>query len=302
MNIRQLEAFRAVMGTGSATAAAERLNITQPAVSRLLVQFERDLGIDLFVREKGRLTPTPEALALFDEVDEAFDGIQRIARLAGDLRTANSGELRLIVPHSLAERVVPPLLKDFMRLHPDIRATVSMGTYEAIERAIAARQADIGFAKLPVVHPGVDAVKLPTVESVCVLPRGHRLANLARIGPLDLKDEQLILLGRSRPSRFEIDQAFKARRVAPKVRIETHTVETACALVAAGLGVSVVNLLMAAQHMGEAVILVPFTPSVKHKFGLIYPAGAVRSRLAKEFGEQFYKHLVSMVGMPIGRV
>ena len=295
MNIRQLEAFRAVMATGSATAAAQRLNVTQPAVSRLLAQFERDLGIDLFLREKGRLTPTPEALALFDEVDEAFDSIQRIARLAGDLRSANSGELRIIVPHSLAERVVPPLLKDFMRLHPGIRATVSMGAYEAIERAIAARQADLGFAKLPVVHPGVDVVELPTVESVCVLPRGHRLANRARIGPLDLKDEPMILLGRSRPSRFEIDRAFKERRVAPTVRVETHTVETACAMVAAGLGISIVNRLMAAQHIGEAVTLVPFTPSVKHKFGLIYPTGAARSRLAKEFGEQFRKRLVSIM-------
>src|SRR5262249_18338298 len=154
MNIRQLEAFRAVMATGSATSAAERLNLTQPAVSRLLAQFEEDMGVELFIREKGRLTPTPEAIALFEEVDEAFDGIQRIGRLAGDLRTANSGMLRIIVPHSLAERVLPGLLKDFLRTHPAVRVTIAMGTYEGIERAVASRQADLGFAKLPVTHPG----------------------------------------------------------------------------------------------------------------------------------------------------
>jgi DNA-binding transcriptional LysR family regulator len=295
MNIRQLEAFRAVMATGSATSAAQRLNLTQPAVSRLLAQFEEDMGVELFIREKGRLTPTPEAEALFEEVDEAFDSIQRIARLAGDLRAANSGVLRIIVPHSLAERVLPGLLKDFLRAHPGIRASIAMGTYEGIERAIAGRQADLGFAKLPVTHPGVDVIKLPPTESVCVLPPGHRLSNYSKLGPQDLKDEPLIMIGRHRPFRFEIEQAFKKRRIVLQALIETHTVETACALVAAGLGITIVNRLMAAQHLEEGVTLVPFSPSVKHEFGLIHTTGAAQSRLAKAFGEQLKKRLVEIV-------
>lgn len=295
MNIRQLEAFRAVMATGSATAAAERLNLSQPAVSRLLAQFEGDLGVQLFVREKGRLIPTPEGQLLFKEVDEAFDGIQRIARLAGDLRSANSGELRIIVPHSLAERVVPALLKDFMRAHPGVRASIAMGAYEGIERVVAGRQADLGFAKLPVDHPGVDVVKLPKVESVCVLPPGHRLAGYERIGPADLKDEPLVLIGRARTFRYEIEQAFKERRIVPRVVIETHTVETACALVAGGLGISIVNHLMAAPHLEDGVALVPFFPSVKHQFALIFPTGAARSKLATEFGERFKERLIAIL-------
>jgi DNA-binding transcriptional LysR family regulator len=295
MNIRQLEAFRAVMATGSATTAGERLNLSQSAVSRLLAQFEGDLGIQLFMREKGRLTPTPEATTLFKEVDEAFDGIQRIARLAGDLRAANSGVLRIIVPHSLAERVVPRLLKDFMRSHPGIQATISMGAYEGIERAVAGRNADLGFAKLPIDHPGVDVVKLPKVETVCVLPRGHRLADRDKLGPLDLKDEPLVMIARNRPNRYALDQAFKDRRVTPQVKVETHTVETACALVAAGLGITIVNHLMAAQHIDDGVVFVPFVPSVKHQFALIFPTGAARSRLATEFGERFKERLIAML-------
>jgi DNA-binding transcriptional LysR family regulator len=291
MNIRQLEAFRAVMATGSATSAATRLNMTQPAVSRLLAQFEKDMGVELFLREKGRLTPTPEAVALFEEVDSAFDGIQRIARLAGDLRAVNTGVLRLIVPHSLAERVLPPLLKEFKRAHPDVRVVISMGTYEGIERSVAGRQHDIGFVKLPVGHWGVDIDRLPTVESVCVLPKGHRLSNYEKIGPQDLKDEPMILIGRHRPSRFEIDLAFKKKRIMPHVSFETHTVETACALVAAGLGVSIVNYLMAAQHINDGIAIVPFRPSVKHEFALIYPADAARSRVVKVFAEMLKTRL-----------
>jgi hypothetical protein len=78
LNLRSLEAFRETMISGSVTAAAGRMGMTQPAVSRLIAQLETDAGFGLFYRDKGRLAPTPEALMLYEEVDLAFGGLERV--------------------------------------------------------------------------------------------------------------------------------------------------------------------------------------------------------------------------------
>ncbi|MGP1664572.1 MAG: LysR family transcriptional regulator, partial [Rhodanobacter sp.] len=102
-HIKTLEAFREIIQLGSVTAAARHLGLSQPAVSRLLAQFEADLGFKLFHRSKGRLVPTSQALLLFEEVDLALQGIERISVLAGDIRQTNVGQLRVVAPPSFAE-------------------------------------------------------------------------------------------------------------------------------------------------------------------------------------------------------
>ena len=102
-NLRSLECLRAIIVTGSATAAARQLGLTQPAVSRLLGVLERSIGFQLFERRKGRLVPTEEARTLCQEVDIAMQSIDRVAQLARNLRNADFGELSIVSPPSFAE-------------------------------------------------------------------------------------------------------------------------------------------------------------------------------------------------------
>jgi DNA-binding transcriptional LysR family regulator len=82
INSRQIEAFRALMLAGTTTAAAEVMRVTQPAVSRLLADLQAALKLTLFDRRGTRLVPTSEALALYDEVQRSFVGLDRIAAVA----------------------------------------------------------------------------------------------------------------------------------------------------------------------------------------------------------------------------
>jgi DNA-binding transcriptional LysR family regulator len=94
MNLRQVEAFRTVMMTGKMTAAAELMAITQPAVSRLIRDFEFATKLRLFDRRGNQLTPTQEALTLMQEVERAFIGLSRIKAFAEEVRHQNAGMLR----------------------------------------------------------------------------------------------------------------------------------------------------------------------------------------------------------------
>jgi DNA-binding transcriptional LysR family regulator len=86
VNIRQLEAFRAVMIARSTTGAAELLDVSQPAVSRLIVQLEASLELTLFDRSSGRLAPTPEALLLHEEVERTVVSVDKIRELAREIK------------------------------------------------------------------------------------------------------------------------------------------------------------------------------------------------------------------------
>ena len=95
MNLRQCEVFRVVMEAGTVTAAADLLHVSQPAVSKILAQLERDLGFRAFLRVRRRLVPTPEAQALYDEVRRAFVSLDYLTRFARDLKGLRQGRLVL---------------------------------------------------------------------------------------------------------------------------------------------------------------------------------------------------------------
>ena len=103
LNLRQLEAFRATMHAGTVVAAAGLLNVTQPAVSRLIAELEMRIGFALFERRGRRLVPTAEAQQLYREIERLHLGVERIAQVATDIRMQRAGALRLAVLPALAQ-------------------------------------------------------------------------------------------------------------------------------------------------------------------------------------------------------
>src|SRR5262245_11623924 len=107
VNFRQLETFRAVMVSGSASRASELLGITQPAVSRSIAELEESLGFPLFDRVRGRLVPTPEGQLFFKDVAASFAGLDRLRASAARIRDFGSGILRVASLAALGSTLVP---------------------------------------------------------------------------------------------------------------------------------------------------------------------------------------------------
>ena len=113
MTFRALEAFRAIVLTGSVTNAASMLHISQPAVTRLIRDLEADLQFPLFQRRKGRLFATSEGLALFEEVSRSFVGLDRIAQVANHIRQSRVGHLQLATMPALINGFLPRVVNQF---------------------------------------------------------------------------------------------------------------------------------------------------------------------------------------------
>ncbi|MDE1166158.1 MAG: LysR family transcriptional regulator [Pseudomonas sp.] len=295
MNLKQLEAFKAIMSTGSTIDAATRMGLSQPAISRLLGQLEESLGFALFLRRKGRLAATPEAEAFLPEVSGLVDNMQRVQRMANDLRLGHSRRqlLRVAVPTSMTQHLLPRVVSEFMRGREDLVIEVLTGSYDTLERAVLDRSADFAFVRLPTEMPGFEVLPVLKAKGVCVLPQGHALAAKPVINARDLRDVPLVLLGRQRNLRTEMDQMFRDAHIIPNVRMEVHSVSAACAFVAEGMGVSIINELLANDFASLPVVTRPFLPVLSYSFGLVLRDDIPRTPVADEFMALFTDSLLA---------
>ena len=285
-NIRQLEAFRAVMLSGTTTGAAAALAVSQPSISRLLSELEGQLGAQLFVRQKGRLIPTEEAEWLFAEAQDVLTRLDRLDTAAKDVRHLSIGELRIMAAPPLAHGLVPECLRRLRCVYPDLRVTLQVAFRREARMLTNSQNFDVALLTLPIDYPAAQSERLASVRGVCVLPAGHPLTKKAVIEAADLTEEPFISPLPETLSRMRLDLLFDEAGVQRKRRMmESHTALTICQMVAAGLGVAVTDpfTVRAFAHLGIAVR--PFAPTFEYEYGLLFPLHSPRTRLAKEFAE-----------------
>lgn len=291
INPRQIEAFRALMLTGSTTRAAQAMHVTQPAVSRLVRDLQEALGLVLFEKQGNRLAPTREALALYAEVERSYVGLERIAQAAGELRERRAGALRIAAMPALANGVLPRFTGEFLAS----RASLDVALFGLVSLTVldwvVSDQCELGFAAAPIQHPAVRVEKMPTARYVAVVPEGHRLATRRVLHPRDFADEPFVAIGPTTPSTFRVADAFSAAGVTRRIRVETPLSIIACALVASGAGVSVVDPFTASEYAGHGVVARPFEPALEFQVAALYPAGRALSPVAREFVDGFARHM-----------
>jgi len=295
MNIRQLEVLRTLLATGSTIATAKAMGLSQSGVSRMLQQLESDLSISLFVRDRGRLIATPEAAVLARDAENVLLAVERMAGHAEDLRNGALGPeiVRIGLPSSMWENFAPAMLIEYVRDFPGVRIETFFETTTAINRLVGERVIDLGFLRMEGESgPGIEIDRVATGESVCVVPQDHPLAELEEITAKDLRNVPLILIGRQRPNRMTLDQAFKRAGVKQVVKIETHTNSSACSYVAHGLGVTIISSFYANLYRDLPVVHRPFLPRSTQQFGLARASGVPLSIAAQGLSDALKKQIL----------
>ena len=287
VNPRQIEAFRALMMTATTTRAAQVMNVTQPAVSRLVKDLQEALRLTLFEREGTRLTPTNEALSLYAEVERSFVGLERIAQAAKEIRERRAGTLRIAGMPALANGFLPRFAGRFLMARPGVDIAMFGLMSHMVLDWVVSDQCDFGFAAGPIQHVAARIEPLPAVRYVAVVPAGHRLARRRVIRAQDFERESFIALGPTTPSKFRLDDLFAREAVPRQVRAETPLSEIACAMVASGAGVSVVDPFTAAEFATRGVTARPFEPAVEFQVTALHPARRTLSAVGREFIHEF---------------
>src|SRR5262249_17334821 len=152
MNLKRLQAFRAVFEATSVTLAAERLHTTQPAVSRLISDLETELGLALFTRRNRRLVPTFEGQAFYREAERAFAAVDQIVDIARDIRTLKGAHLRIAAPMIAAFGILPAAIEAFLAAHPQVRLSLDTKDIRDIADWVATGPVDLGVTLMPFEH------------------------------------------------------------------------------------------------------------------------------------------------------
>lgn len=289
MNLRQVEVFQSVMISGTASKAAEILRISQPAVSKAVMELERQVGFSLFDRSSGRMTPTAEAQLFFREVEASFAGLTYLRSAAARIRDFGSGEIRIASLSALSTNVLPKAMRSFQRRHPDVAITFQARMSSMVKELVASGQFDVGIAADEVDLTGVEASPFSTYKVAIALPTGHPLAARDVIVPEDLQGVDFIALAPEDTTRREADAIFTQHGVVPKIVLETPYSTTICAMVDAGLGCGMVNPLTAEPYLDRGLILRPFEPAIHFRTLLLLPPNRKPSRIVRDFIEEVMK-------------
>lgn len=274
---RQIEVFRTVMLTGQVTRAAEQLHTSQPTVSRELARLEQVLGYALFERVNGRMRPTARALALLEEVEASFVGLERISAHAVALASYSHGRLSVACLPALAQALVPEALARFADAAPE--ASVSLAPLESpqLEATLTAQRHDLGLTETAAPE-ACEHQPLVRTQEVVVLPPGHALAQRGVLAPADFAGLPFVSLSPADPYRQRIDAVFEAAGVQRRMAVESASAASVCALVRAGLGVALVNPLTALA-MGDGLVLRPFAVPIAFEVHLVWPQWRVEHPL-----------------------
>ncbi|TDG02056.1 LysR family transcriptional regulator [Paraburkholderia guartelaensis] len=283
MKLRQIEAFRAVMESGSMTGAARDLQTTQPNVSRLIAQLENDTRLVLFDRTGGRLLPRPEAKALFREVQRVFVGLKSLTYAADTIRNLGSGRLRIGAVPGIGLSFLPRVVERFRRTRPGVNISIHTNSSITVEQWVSSQFCDVGVVAFVSGAATCQITRLPDAQALCMVPKAHPLARRTAIKASDLRGEEFISMCQGDGSRENIDQLFEAEGVERKLTLEAQYSATCCEMVKLGMGVTLVHPLVATDFVGQGVKVLPFSPSLCCRSFLLYPPHDIAPQLVSEF-------------------
>lgn len=255
------------------------LNVTQPAVTKMLQSAEAQLGFRLFLREKNRLIPTAEAVAIQPDILDLVQQIRKLKDKSRSLIGTQSGSLRIDCVPSISAVLAPSVLRRFVERYPDFRCHIETQSYDAIVDRLLSGQADIGFVLASRPNPALIEESIAEGGAVCVAPIGTFSSSKLTVNWQDLRRCRLImpphdLMGKAIRSAAETAGA----PMAGAVSIETNAL--AMKLAEQGGGVAVIDSFTAAfadPSKVQRLVLEPHLPFVlkmlrKHLQCVSHPA------------------------------
>ncbi|GAB3629812.1 LysR family transcriptional regulator [Pandoraea terrae] len=269
MELRQLEAFAAVMSTGSITAAGRLLGRSQPAISRLIQELEAEIGYALFARSGPRVTPTEQGFLLYEDVEHALNGLQQIRSRADEIARGEVRPLHLAATSALAAGLLPAALALPGLAHDAAQIQLRSASPEQVVHAVLTGAADLGVTSLPLEHRGITVHWIGEAACVAAVRLDDPLAAADRVPLAACQGRRIITMQNPYRLRRRLDQAFAQAGVTPAGLIETNSSLNALTAVRAGLGLSVLEPVTAYGMPLADVAVRPIDVNIPFFFGVI---------------------------------
>lgn len=261
-NLKQLYAFRTVMQQGTISGAAEALNLSQPAVSKLISNLEDNLGFRLFRRERKRIIAKTEAHIFLKDVEDTLVRFEQLRETAKSLQRPRNKEIRVGAMAMVGLTVMPQIIWEFHNSYPDAHVSLQIRLSQNLVELVGAGQLDAAISQASHDIPGVHTEILRTCEAVCVLPPGHRLAEKVQVSLHDIARERLISLTDGVKLHDNMMAAFNDRGLKPNVITRVQLAMAACQFVRISRGVTIIDPITANAPINHDLVIRPIEESI----------------------------------------
>lgn len=283
MRLRQIEVFHAVYASGSVTSAARVLNVSQPSVSKVLAHAEQQLGYQLFDRVKGKLVATPEAHRLAGLVSNVFDTVDQLRNVAENLRASDAGKIRIAATPAFGIDLLPTAVASYLQEHEGTVFEIETLHHDEIGAAILESRIDIGLVFDPADTPGLALEELATSEFIVIGAQHMDFGGKDTINIDDIADLPFIGLSRRGPLGQILSSHLDSRETGLNKIIHTETYHIAKALVAKGVGITIVDGITARSAGHESVRSWALDPPIQFSVSAIRLDSAPLSIVARRF-------------------
>lgn len=293
LNPRQLSLFQAIALTGSISAAARQLGISQPAASNMLGRLEEAVGLVLFKRMQGQLEITPEGSALLIEATHALDVLKTLETRVEQLVRLEYGMLTVGALGWVSMGILPFVISDFMREHPGIKVSLQTHASTKVVDAVIAGHFDIGVVETPSPTPSL-RISPFQVDLIAVLPEGSDLMETDTLTPQHLHGVPLVTLDRGHATTQRLVQNFNLVGAECNIVAESHLFSPALIMCQEGVGIAIVAEHTARQHHIKRRRIKKLSPTIPFPISVITARYRPRSRLSHAFEYLLMKHIATL--------
>ena len=257
MTLRQIEAVRAVMLTGTIAGAADMLAVSAPGISRLIRYTEDSLGVRLFERRAGRFVPSVEAEAVFDQIGRIHRDVENLGHTLDALHRGETTELAIASAPSIAQFIAARAVRGIRRRFPAIYVDLNILKIEETSDYLLLERGEFVVMSSPVLGGAVESEPLVTGCLVAIVPEDHALATRDAVSVRDLADETLIGVDPDDPYGAQLVQPFRDAGIEPTFSLRGRFAQTVVGLVRHGLGVAVIDEFSVAEVYMAGFVRVP---------------------------------------------
>lgn len=285
LNLRQIEAFKAIIENGTMRQSAEVLNISQPAVSKMIAHLEFDTGLQLFDRVKGRLAPTENGFQLYEEINRIFAGVRQVENAVEAIRRREQGRIAIGVMPGLSGSFIQRATSSFLSARAQVFCSVEPLSSQLIIERLIARKLDVGLVGGGYDNPYVASESLMEHALVCIMPLHHSLTKKKLVKPKDLDGIPFVSLHADTYIGNRLAGVFEEYGVHPEINLVSSGALTLSQFVAAGLGVSLVHPLMV-SGLEDRIAVRRFEPEILYNFQLCRSADSKNAKMIDLFAKE----------------
>lgn len=257
-------ALQKIIEMKSFTKAAEALGYTQSSVSQMIASLENELSMKLLVRSRTGVRLTLEGKELYPFIERTILQYRAMQEKAMEIKGLETGVIRVGTITSVTCHWMPPLIKGFQELYPNVQFVFHDGDYTSIQEWIKTGLVDFGFIT-PDAVTGLETIRIKDGEMLALLPKNHPLAQKTVVPLEALTKEPFILLEEGHYN--EPLEAFQAAGLKPNIKYTIHDDFAIMTMVEAGLGVGILARLML-RRTNYDIVCLPTDPPVYRKLAI----------------------------------